>query len=105
MSTPDFFYQEPFPLGKDETEYYLLTKDHVSVSEFEGKPILKLEKEGLTKLANAAFRDTSFMLRPVHLKQVASVLDDKESSDNDKYVALAMLRNAEVSVKGKLPFW
>lgn len=104
MSTPDFFYQEPFPLEKDETEYYLLTKDHVSVSEFEGKPILKVEKEGLTKLANAAFRDTSFMLRPVHLQQVASVLHDKEASDNDKYVALTMLRNAEVSVKGKLPF-
>lgn len=104
MSTPDFFYQEPFPIEKDETEYYLLTKDYVSVSEFEGKPILKVEKEGLTKLANAAFRDTSFMLRPVHLKQVASVLHDNDASDNDKYVALAMLRNAEVSVKGKLPF-
>lgn len=104
MSTPDFFYQEPFPIGKDETEYYLLTKDHVSIAEFEGKKILKVEKEALTKLANAAFRDTSFMLRPVHLKQVASVLHDKEASDNDKYVALAMLRNAEVSVKGKLPF-
>jgi fumarate hydratase class I len=104
MSTPEFNYQDPFPLGKDETEYYLLTKDHVSLAEFEGKKMLKIEKEGLTKLANTAFRDTSFMLRPVHLKQVASVLHDKESSDNDKYVALAMLRNAEVSVKGKLPF-
>lgn len=104
MSTPKFNYQDPFPLGKDETEYYLLTKDHVSLAEFEGKKILKVEKEALTKLANAAFRDTSFMLRPVHLKQVASVLHDKEASDNDKYVALAMLRNAEVSVKGKLPF-
>jgi len=104
MSTPEFHYQVPFPLGKDEAEYYLLTKDHVSISEFEGKQILKVEAEGLTKLANAAFRDTSFMLRPVHLKQVATVLNDKDASENDKYVALAMLRNAEVSVKGKLPF-
>jgi len=104
MSTPEFNYQVPFPLGKDEAEYYLLTKDHISISEFEGKQILKVEAEGLTKLANAAFRDTSFMLRPVHLKQVATVLNDKDASENDKYVALAMLRNAEVSVKGKLPF-
>jgi fumarate hydratase, class I len=104
MATPDFFYQEPFPIGKDETEYYLLTKDHVSVVEFEGKKILKVDPKGLTKLANTAFRDTSFMLRKSHLEQVASILHDTEASKNDKYVALAMLRNAEVSVKGKLPF-
>lgn len=104
MSAPEFNYQEPFPLGKDETEYYLLTKDHVSVSQFEGETIVKIEPEGLTKLANAAFRDTSFMLRTEHLEQVASILKDPEASDNDKYVALAMLRNAEVSAKGKLPF-
>jgi len=104
MATPDFFYQDPFPIGKDESEYYLLTKDHVSVVDFEGKKILKVDPEGLTKLANAAFRDTSFMLRPAHLEQVASILHDPEASDNDKYVALTMLRNAEVSVKGKLPF-
>lgn len=104
MPTPDFKYQDPFPLGKDETEYYLLTKDHVSLANFEGETILKVDPEGLTKLANAAFRDTSFMLRKSHLEQVASILHDKEASDNDKYVALTMLRNAEVSAKGKLPF-
>jgi fumarate hydratase class I len=104
MPTPDFKYQEPFPLEKDETEYYLLTKDHVSLANFEGETILKIDPEGLTKLANAAFRDTSFMLRKSHLEQVASILHDKEASDNDKYVALTMLRNAEVSAKGKLPF-
>ncbi len=104
MPTPEFKYQEPFPLGKDETEYYLLTKEHVSLSEFEGKAIIKVEAEGLTKLANAAFRDTSFMLRPAHIKKVAEILSDSEASKNDKYVGLSMLRNAEVSVKGKLPF-
>jgi len=104
MSTPEFNYQEPFPIGKDESEYYLLTKDHVSVAEFEGKTILKVEPEGLTRLANAAFRDTSFMLRTSHLEQVAAILHDPEASDNDKFVALTLLRNAEVSVKGKLPF-
>ena len=92
-----------FPLGKDETEYYLLTKDYVSVSEFEGKPILKIAKEGLTAMANAAFRDVSFMLRRSHNEQVAKILSDPEASENDKYVALTFLRNAEVAAKGMLP--
>jgi len=103
MAKP-FHYQEPFPMGKDTTEYYLLTKDHVSVSEFEGKEILKVEAEGLTKLSNAAMRDVSFLLRPEHQAQVASILNDPEASENDKYVALTMLRNAEVAAKGVLPF-
>ena len=81
-----------------------LQKDYVSVSEFEGKPILKIEKEGLTAMANAAFRDVSFMLRRSHNEQVAKILTDPEASDNDKYVALTFLRNAEVAAKGVLPF-
>lgn len=104
MATPPFKYQEPFPLGPDTTEYYLLTKDYVSVSEFEGQPILKIAKEGLTAMANAAFRDVAFMLRPAHNEQVAKILSDPEASDNDKFVALTFLRNAEVSAKGQLPF-
>ena len=102
-ATPEFKYQAPFPLGPDDTEYYLLTKDYVSVSEFEGKPILKIEKEGLTRMANQAFRDVSFMLRRSHNEQVAKILKDPEASENDKYVALTFLRNAEVACKGKLP--
>ena len=104
MATPPFHYQPMFEKGHDNTEYYLLTKDHVSVSEFEGKPILKIEKEGLTAMANAAFRDVSFMLRRAHNEQVAKILSDPEASDNDKYVALTFLRNAEVASKGLLPF-
>ena len=104
MATPPFKYQEPFPLGPDTTEYYLLTQDYVSVSEFEGQPILKIAKEGLTAMANAAFRDVAFMLRPAHNEQVAKILSDPEASDNDKFVALTFLRNAEVSAKGQLPF-
>ncbi len=103
MATIEFKYQHPFPIEKDDTEYYLLTKDYVSVSEFEGTPILKIEKEGLTAMANAAFRDVSFLLRRAHNEQVAKILSDPEASDNDKYVALTFLRNAEVSCKGKLP--
>ena len=104
MATPPFKYQPMFEKGKDTTEYYLLTKDYVSVSEFEGNPILKIEKEGLTAMANAAFRDVSFMLRRSHNEQVGKILGDPESSENDKYVALTFLRNAEVASKGILPF-
>ena len=99
----DFHYEPMFQLGKDETEYYLLTKDYVSVSEFEGKPILKVEKEGLTLMANQAFKDVSFLLRRSHNLQVAKILTDPEASENDKYVALTFLRNAEIAAKGRLP--
>ena len=102
-ATPEFKYQHPFPLGEDKTEYYLLTKDYVSVSEFEGTPVLKVAKEGLTMMANQAFRDVSFLLRRSHNECVAKILSDPEASDNDKYVALNFLRNAEIAAKGKLP--
>ena len=105
MATPPpFKYQEPFPMGKDNTEYYLLTKEHVSVETCHGKEVLVIEPEALTKLSNAAFRDVSFLLRREHNQMVAKILHDPEASDNDKYVALTMLRNAEVASKGVLPF-
>ncbi len=104
MATPPFKYQEPFPLGKDDTAYYLLTEEGISVSEFEGNEILKVTPEALTKLANACFHDCSFFLRPEHQKQVSKILSDPEASENDKYVALTMLRNAEIAAKGILPF-
>ena len=102
--TPEFKYAPMFQLGKDETEYYLLTKDGVSVSEFEGNEILKVSPEALTMLTNTAFRDVNFLLRREHNEQVAKILTDPDASDNDKYVALTFLRNAEVAAKGKLPF-
>ncbi len=104
MATPPFKYQDPFPLGKDNTEYYLLTEEGVSVSSFEGNEILKVTPEALTRLANACFHDCSFFLRPEHQQMVAKILADPEASENDKYVALTMLRNAEIAAKGKLPF-
>ncbi|MDD2611929.1 MAG: fumarate hydratase [Bacteroidales bacterium] len=104
MAVPPFHYQDPFPVGKDQTEYYLLTKDFVSVAEFDGKEVLKVKSEGLTLLAKTAMHDVSFMLRPAHQKQVASILHDPEATENDRFVALTMLRNAEVSAKGVLPF-
>lgn len=100
----EFKYQDPFQMGKDKTEYYLLTKEHVSVSTFEGQEILKVSPEGLTEMAKVAMRDCSFLLRPEHQKQVAKILADPQASENDKYVAVTMLRNAEVAAKGLLPF-
>ena len=102
-NTPEFKYAPMFQTGKDDTEYYLLTKDYVSVGEFEGKPILKVQPEALTAMANAAFHNVSFMLRRKHNEQVAKILKDPEASENDKYVALTFLRNAEVACKGVLP--
>ena len=87
MDTPEFYYQEPFPMGKDNTTYYLLTKEHVSTTTFEGNEIVKIEPKGLTKLANVAFRDVSFLLGTKHQEQVAQILSDAEASENDKYVA------------------
>jgi fumarate hydratase class I len=104
MATPPFRYQEPFPLGKDDTTYYLLTREGISTSVFDGREILKVEPEALTRLANACFHDCAFFLRPAHQKQVARILSDPEASENDRFVALTMLRNAEISAKGILPF-
>jgi fumarate hydratase class I len=104
MATPEFFYQDPFPLEKDPTKYRLLTKNNISLAKFDGKEILKIEPEALTALANEAMRDVSFLLRTAHLEKVAAILKDPKASDNDRYVALAMLRNAETASKGILPF-
>jgi fumarate hydratase class I len=101
-----FVYQNPFPLGPDPTEYRRLPGCDAGLqpAEFEGKPVLKVAPEVLTALTQAAFHDCSFLLRPAHLAQVAAILDDPAASDNDRYVALTLLRNAEVSSRGILPF-
>ncbi len=104
MATKPFKYQDTFPLSEDKTEYYLLSKEHVSTAEFEGKEVLKVSSEGLTLLAEKAFRDVNFLLRLEHQEQVAKILSDPEASENDKFVALTFLRNAEISAKGILPF-
>lgn len=104
MATPAFKYQEAFPMGKDTTEYYLLSKEYVSTTTFDGQEILKVAPEALTLLSQHAFRDVEFLLRPEHQEQVAKILSDPQASDNDKFVALTFLRNAEISAKGILPF-
>ena len=105
MATPvEFKYAPMFQLGEDKTEYRLLTKDGVTTAEFEGNEIIKVSREALTLLAQQAFHDVEFMLRREHNEQVAAILQDPEASENDKYVALQFLRNAEVACKGILPF-
>ncbi len=101
--TPDFHFQKMFPLGEDATEYRELTKDYVSTSTFEGQDILKVEPEGLTHLAERAFEDVAFLLRPAHLEQLQAIIDDPEASDNDKYVALELLQNAVISAEREFP--
>lgn len=100
---PEFKYAPMFQVGKDDTEYTLITKDYVSVGDFEGHPVLKVQPEALTVLINTAFHNVNFMLRRSHNECVAKIHTDPESSDNDKYVALTMLRNAEIAAKGILP--
>lgn len=104
MATPDFVYQDTFPLGPDQTEYRLLSREGVSTATFEGQEIVKVAPEALAYLAQNAFHDCSFMLRPKHLAQVAAILDDPEASENDRYVALTLLKNAEIAAQGILPF-
>ena len=93
-----------FPLGKDTTEYYHLTSDYVKVENWGGHEFLVIDPEALTVLARQCTHDNAFMLRREHNAMVASILSDPDASENDKFVALTMLRNAEVAAKGQLPF-
>jgi fumarate hydratase class I len=103
MATPPFAYQEPLPLSGDDTEYRLLSKEGVSTAQFEGREVLKVEPEALSFLALQAFRDSAFMLRTSHLRQLSEILRDPEASANDRYVALTLLKNAEIAAQGILP--
>ena len=99
----EFKYSELLPLGEDDTEYRLLTADYVSTAEFNGKTVLNIEPEGLELLAESAFKDVSHLLRPPHLAQLEKILKDPESTDNDRYVALEMLKNAVISAEMEFP--
>jgi fumarate hydratase class I len=92
-----------FHLGEDKTQYRLLSKEHVTTTTFEGKQILMVKPEALTMLAKEAFKDISHLLRPTHLANLRSILDDKDASPNDHFVALELLRNAAIAAGGTLP--
>jgi fumarate hydratase class I len=98
-----FQYQDLLPLGPDTTPYRLLTKEHVSTFEADGKTFLKVAPEALTLLAKHAMRDIAHLLRPAHLAQLRTILDDAEASPNDKFVALDLLKNANIAAGGVLP--
>ncbi len=102
---PDFTYQNPMPLGPEKTTYYKIegSEQYVETISFDGKPVLKVAPKGLTTLANTAMRDVSFLLRPDHNEQVAKILSDPDASDNDRGVAMAFLRNAEIAANFELP--
>ena len=94
---PEFRYQEIFEHGHDNTTYRKLTADYVSTTTFEGQEILKIAPEALTLLAREAMDDVAHLLRPGHLQQLAHILDDPEASDNDRFVALELLKNANIA--------
>ncbi|GIK96019.1 MAG: fumarate hydratase class I [Alphaproteobacteria bacterium] len=96
-------YTPLFPLGADETEYRRLTADHVTVDRFDGEEVLKVAPEALRMLAEQAFIDINHLLRPGHLQQLRTILDDPEASANDRFVAFDLLKNANISAGGVLP--
>ena len=99
-----YVHHEMFPSGADDTTpWRLLGTEHVGTAQFEGETILKVEPRALTLLAAEAMRDIAHLLRPGHLRQLRNILDDDEASDNDRFVALDLLKNANISAGGVLP--
>ncbi len=103
LAMSDFQFQEIFEFGPDQTEYRKLSSDHVSTVEVDGRSILKVDEQALTWLATEAMRDISHLFRGEHLAQLRAILDDPESSENDRFVALELLKNANVAAAGVLP--
>jgi len=99
----EFQFQEMFPSGPDKTPYRKLTSEHVGVTRFNGRDVLTVDPQALTLLTAEAFKDIAHLLRPGHLGQLRAILDDGEASPNDKYVALELLKNANISAGGVLP--
>ena len=100
---PEFAYTDLLPLGEDTTPYRLVTAEGVSTFEADGRTFLKVEPEALRKLAAEAMHDISHYLRPAHLAQLRRILDDPEASANDQFVALDLLKNANIAAAGVLP--
>jgi fumarate hydratase, class I len=100
----EFIYEKPFQIEKDTTQYRLLSKDYVKVVVADGRKILRIDPRGLELLAKTAVSDLSFFLRTSHLEKLASIMDDPEATDNDRFVAYIMLRNTVISAKGDLPW-
>src|ERR1700712_2743290 len=100
---PPYKHTPLFPLGKDTTTYRKITSEGVRVETIMGKEMVVVSHETLRALAEAAFSDINHLLRPAHLKQLRKILDDPEASDNDKFVAYDLLKNANIAAGGVLP--
>ncbi|MCP4138061.1 MAG: fumarate hydratase [bacterium] len=100
----DFMYRPMITHQEDKTNYECISNKHIKLLEFNGKEILAVEEEGLRLLAYQAFNDMAFFQRSSHLEKVAKIISDKETSDNDRFVAETLLRSAATSAKGELPF-
>ncbi|MEE8397971.1 MAG: fumarate hydratase [Desulfobacterales bacterium] len=101
-----FTYQDMFPLGEDRTPYRQISDSsdgHILLASFQGEEIVKITPKGLSFLAETAFRDVSHLLRPGHLEQLAEIVSDPESSDNDRFVAREFLKNAVIAAEGEFP--
>jgi len=99
----EFHYTDPLPLGDDKTEYRLLSDEYVSTGAFEGYPILKIAEAALTLLTKSAIQDISHLYRSSHLQQLRNILDDNGASENDRFVAMELLRNANIAAGMVLP--
>ena len=99
----DMLYSELFPLGSDTTDYRKITSDYVSKDKRGSSSFIRVEPEALTYLAETAFKDISHLLRPSHLAQLRSILEDKDASKNDQFVAMELLKNANIAAAGVLP--
>ncbi|GAB08886.1 fumarate hydratase class I [Gordonia araii NBRC 100433] len=100
---PDFLYSDLLPIGPDETPYRLVTTEGVSTFEVDGQRFLKVDPEAITRLTAEAMHDISHYLRPAHLRQLRRIIDDPEASGNDRFVALDLLKNVNISAGGVLP--
>ncbi len=103
MSDPDFHYSDLLPLGPDETPYRLLTSEGVSTFEADGRTFLEVDPEAIRRLTAEAMHDIAHYLRPAHLAQLRRIIDDPEASGNDRFVALDLLKNVNISAGGVLP--
>ncbi len=99
----DYVHHEMFPLGEDRTPYRRLTTDFVDVRQIDGREILAVDRQALVMLADQAMRDCQHLLRPGHLAQLRRIIDDPESSGNDRFVAMELLKNANIAAAGVLP--
>lgn len=103
ITMAEFFYQDPYPVLQDTTEYRKITSDYVELKNYGDRTVLHIDPKGIELLAKEAMTDVSFMLRASHLEKLKAILDDPEATDNDRFVAYNLLQNAVVAVEGQLP--